>query len=118
MDVLTSRTFDLGSTLSYHARECQWFGRDTNGEAGCIIRLWDERRRSRGTNAGRRGFEDVPWWVLDWDKIAHPVVRHDPPWCFTYCAMMTGTPVEKPGKRGVCRVCREKLKAARLLPPA
>lgn len=76
MDVLTSRTFDLGSTLSYHARECQWFGRDTNGEAGCIIRLWDERRRSRGTNAGRRGFESDLYEVSELPPLPGVMARH------------------------------------------
>ena len=76
MNLLESRTFDLGSTLSYHARECQWFGRDANGEGGVIIRLWDERRRSRGTNAGRYGFESDFYEVSELPPLPGVMARH------------------------------------------
>ncbi len=76
MDVLNSRTFNLGGTLSYHAREAQWFGRDANGEGGVIIRLWDEKRRSRGTNAGRHGFESDLYEVSELPPLPGVMARH------------------------------------------
>lgn len=57
MDVLNTRTFPLGDTRTYSAREAQWFGKDANGYGGVIIRLWDESRRGRGSNSGRFGYE-------------------------------------------------------------
>lgn len=76
MNVLESRTFDLGSTKSYAAREAQWFGRDENGEAGVIVRLWDEKRRSRGTNSGRHGFESDFYEVSELPPVPGVLARH------------------------------------------
>jgi hypothetical protein len=76
MDVLTSRTFSLGSTKSYSAREAQWFGKDANGEGGVIIRLWDQKRRSRGTNSGRHGFESDFYEVSELPPLPGVLARH------------------------------------------
>lgn len=57
MNVLETTTFDLPPTRTYQRREAQWFGKDDNGFAGVIIRLWDGHYRSRGSNAGRQGYE-------------------------------------------------------------
>lgn len=76
MDILTSRTFDLGPTRSYSAREAVWFGRDANGEGGCIIRLWGEKRRSRGTNAGTFPFESDFYEVSELPPVPGVLARH------------------------------------------
>ena len=57
MNVLDATTLDLPRTRTYEKREVQWFGKDANGFAGVIIRLWDGHYRRRGSNAGRMGCE-------------------------------------------------------------
>lgn len=44
MNVLDSVTIDLPPTRTYRRREAQWFGKDANGFAGVILRLWHGRR--------------------------------------------------------------------------
>jgi hypothetical protein len=67
MDLLTTDTFPLGKTLTYSYREAEWFGQDANGFGGVIIRLWDEKRRERGGNSGRFGFESDFYEVKEED---------------------------------------------------
>jgi hypothetical protein len=65
VDVMNSATFTIPATRTYSRRECQWFGRDANGYAGVIIRLWDGKHRSRGSNAGRMGYESDLYAVTE-----------------------------------------------------
>ncbi len=44
MDILNSVLFDLPATRTYARREAQWFGKDANGFAGVILRLWCGKR--------------------------------------------------------------------------
>ena len=57
MDVLNSITIDLPATRTYARRECQWFGKDSSGFAGVILRLWGGRRA--GSKMVERDFYEV-----------------------------------------------------------
>lgn len=69
MDLLDTTTIDLEPTRTYARREAQWFGKDRDGFAGVIIRLWHGRR------AGSRMVERDLYEVVEVDPDPGVICR-------------------------------------------